>query len=65
MQEREEIYQISMYIFKHNIAQNQSFAQKEVGQNIYSFKKASISLFIALPQTQPYILINVTLLLFK
>ena len=48
MQEREEIYHISMYISKHNIAQNQSFAQKEVGQNIYFFKAAPISLFLAL-----------------
>ena len=34
---------------KYLIAQNQSFAQKEVGQNIYSFKRASIWLFLTLP----------------
>ena len=54
------------YIYlKHNIAQNKSFAQKEVGENIYSFKTASISLFLALSRILTYILIKVTLLLFK
>jgi len=43
----------------------QSFAQKEVGQNIYSFKRAYISLFLALSRIWSYIPINVTLLLFK
>ena len=42
----------------------QSFAQKEVGENTYSSKRASISLFLALLRIYPYILINVTLLLF-
>ena len=46
------------------IAQNQSFVQKEVGENTYSSKRASISLFIALSRIYPHILINVTLLLF-
>ena len=41
-----------------NIAQNQSFAQKEVGQNIYSLKTTSISLFLALSRIYNYILIN-------
>jgi len=31
---------------QHLIAQNQSFVQKEVGQNIYSFKRTSIPLFV-------------------
>jgi len=35
-------------ISKYLIAQNQSFVQKEVGQNICFFKRASISLFLAL-----------------
>ena len=38
----------------------QSFAQKEVGQNIYFFKIASIPLFLALSRIWPYILTNVT-----
>jgi len=55
------MYQISMYIFKHNIAQNQSFAQKEVGQNIYFLKRASISMFSGRPRPTPTNLINVIL----
>ena len=42
----------------------QSFAQKEVGENMPFFKTAFISLFLALLRIWIYMLINVTLLLF-
>ena len=54
-----------IYFLILNIAQNQSFAQKEVGQNMYFLKRTSISLFRADTGPAPTNFINVTLLLFK
>ena len=54
------------YIFsKHTFAQNQSFEQKEVGQNIYFLKRASISLFVGVGALGDPFSYNVTSLTFK